>query len=332
MDNIQKIKKEIASITHSVDNTIRSSGADTIALIGTIKTVNKIIDNNGLILDEVQKNSPINPYIKNLKKQITRDTKRRYKKKDHELKILVCKIAKGRGLSSYMIVILNSPLTLDEAIKHKKAKGTYCQIIFTGLHQPTKNISSDTIKILSKFLKRKTFKIESIDIANDFINDNNGCDIDDKMASSDELLKNPLYYKGSIYFNGDNVNIEHLEKLVYYDKGFKQKVYHKQKIAISLKKWWRVEATFKPKDKENKRLNFHQLIANSFFNIAIYDFYKLPYAKKSDDFNSDYLSYQINSILDNRVINNINSKKKFNSKDSLKSFNNSDFRKFVLWG
>ena len=47
-------------------------------------------------------------------------------------------------------------------------------------------------------------------------------------------------------------------------------------------------------------------------------------------YEEDYLTYQLNSLLDNRFMNNKESKKQFNSVESLERFKQSDFRRYLL--
>jgi hypothetical protein len=161
--------KDDINTTFSIDNLIfNNQGIDTITQIANYKTLSNIIKKEGLQLRQKTKNLPISPYLKGIENQLKYDDKKRYKKDDFKPLVEYVKISHGKGLSNYMIVVRNIPVLFDHATEQKKSKDHFCMIIFTGLQQPTKTISRESIKFISKILKRKTFKLHSIDIATDF--------------------------------------------------------------------------------------------------------------------------------------------------------------------
>lgn len=322
-------KKGLKAIDFSIDNIISNNqGIDTITQIANFKTLSNIVKKEGLELKNNTQNLPINPYLKSIIKQLKYDTKKRYKQDDFKPIIEYVKIAKGKGLSTYMIVVRNTPILFDYAIANKKAKSSFCQIIFTGLHQPTKHISNDSIKFISKMLKRKAFKLHSMDIAMDY---------EDKKEISyktKEQFKMNLYRIGnnsyiskgnSLYCN--SVNDRNIDKILIYDKYIKQSIYQKKALNKSLKKWKRLEITIKPSTKTNF-INF--INSNEFYTSCLYVCKEIATDLKVSEFENSYLEYQLSSFIDNRTINNKISKIRFNSKESLERFCQSDFNRYAI--
>jgi len=302
-------------------------GIDTITLTANYQTVINIIHRKTLSVQHDVSNLPITPYLKTIEKQLSRDDKKRYKKEQHQPIIEYVKISKGTGLSTYMIIVKNTPYLFDYAINNKKSKSHYCQVIFTGLHQPTKKISSESIKFISKIVRRKMFKLHSVDIAIDYLEKGHI-----NYKKKEQLKKQlELYYhdshiiKGSSFYLNDT-NYKFLDRVLIYDKYNKQKKHQKQNLDNSLEKWKRLEVTIKPTDKTNF-LDF----VNSGDFIECRDTIKdISKRVKVSGLDSSYLNYQINSLIDNRIMNNTPSKKQFNALESVNRFNSSDFRRFTV--
>ncbi len=270
-----------------------NQGIDTITQVANYKTLLNIINKEGLSLKQDTKNLPINPYLKSIKNQLKHDTKKRYKKDDFQPTIEYVKISKGKGLSTYMIVVRNIPLLFDYATANKKAKDTYCYIIFAGLHQPTKHISSDSIKFISKILKRKAFKLHSLDIAIDYL-DNKEISYKKKRQFKMNLSKisnDSAISKGnSLYCN--SVNDKNVAKILIYDKFNKQSIYQKQILNKSLRHWKRLEIEIRPSIKSNF-MNF--INSNDFYSDSLYTCTQIARALKVSDFDKHYLEYQLST-------------------------------------
>jgi len=162
------VSPSIADILFSQDSIIHNQmGIDTIRLTPVYRTFIKVLDRMDLEAIQAPSNSPVSETIRKIKKDAKRDFKKRYKVEKFNPVVEVVKLTKGKSVSNYMIIIRNTPLLFDLATHHKKAKDTFCMVVFTGLHQPTKKVESEAMKIISKFTKRKSFKLHSLDIAID---------------------------------------------------------------------------------------------------------------------------------------------------------------------
>ncbi len=167
------------TITHN------NQGIDTIQLIAKYTTVKSMVERMGLTIVAPSKNTPITKEIEKLEN--IKDTKKRLKQDSFRPITQIVKLSKGKSLSNYMIITQNIPLLFDYATHHKKAKDTFCLITFAGLHQPTKQIESEAMKHISKVLKRKAFKLYSLDIAID-TTDHQNINYKRKGAFRDNLL------------------------------------------------------------------------------------------------------------------------------------------------
>ena len=319
-----------ATITH------KQMGIDTIRLTANYKTAIKMLSKRGLKAIQAPKNSPVSEAIKKLKKEAKRDFKKRYKVEKFSPVIEVVKLTKGKSVSNYMIIIRNTPLLFDLATHHKKAKDNFCLIVFTGLHQPTSKVQSEAVKTISQFTKRKTFKLYSLDVAID-TEDKRSISHKRKEAFKDGLM--PFSKCGviippngatSLYIN-EVEGLERISRILYYDKYLKQTQHHKQRgINADLRNWKRLEVTltFDVTKRENK--GFTQYIESLNFIDDLYEVQAVATKAKIKSYDSDYLTYQLNSFIDNRVLNNRESREQFNSVESLKRFKQSDFRRYVL--
>jgi hypothetical protein len=231
-----------------------------------------------------------------------------------------------------MIITQNIPLLFDIATHHKKAKDTYCLITFAGLHQPTKKIESEAIKHISKILKRKAFKLYSLDIAID-TTDQQNINYKRKGVFKDNLMpysKQGVTPKGSsLYIN--NTGHSSISRILYYDKYLKQTQHHKQGgLHNNLKAWKRLEITLTFDVTKSYNRGFIFYIESLNFINDLYDIKEIAQKVGIKEYKSDYLTYQLNSIIDNRFINNHKSQKQFNSIESLERFRQLEFRRYIL--
>jgi len=134
----------------------------------------------------------------------------------------------------------------------------------------------------------------------------------------------------SLYIN-EVEGLERISRILYYDKYLKQTQHHKQRgINADLRNWKRLEVTltFDVTKRENK--GFTQYIESLNFIDDLYEVQAVATKAKIKSYDTDYLTYQLNSFIDNRFLNNRESKEQFNSVESLKRFKQSDFRRYVL--
>ena len=327
------VSPSIADIRFSQSSIVHNQmGIDTIRLTPVYKTFVKTIKNMGLKVVAPSRNSPVSGAIKKIKKDAEKDVKRRYKSEKFNPVIEVVKLTKGKSVSNYMIIVRNTPLLFDMATHHKKAKDTFCMVVLTGLHQPSKKIKSEAMKHISKVVKRKSFKLHSLDVAID-TTDHRSITHNRKGAFKDNLMpysKQGVISKGSsLYIN----NLEHpsISRVLYYDKYLKQTKHHKQKgVSNDLRAWKRLEITltFDVTKRENK--GFNAYIESMEFIDDLYEVHAVTQKAKIKSYADDYLIYQLNSFLDNRFMNNHESKRQFNSVDALERFKSSDFRRYIL--
>ena len=310
-------------------------GCDTIRLIGNYETVVKMVERMGLTIVTPPKNSPVSQeVIDRIEK--SKDNTPRYKKNSFKPFTQIVKLSKGTSLSNYMIITINVPLLFDHAEHHKKAKDTFCLITFAGLHQPTKKMESEATKIMSKFLKRKTFKVLPFDVA---IDRDDKEPINYKQEESFKAKLMPYSKKGvicpswnatTLYINKPTHSL-HFTRISNYDKFLKQTKHHDQKLDKNLENWKRLEITLKPPiptSKENK--GFIEYIKSIDFLDALYDVDEVAGVAGIKTYKNDYLTYQLNSFIDNRTMNNRESKEQYNSVEALERFKKSDFIRYVL--
>lgn len=311
------------------DIIFNNKGIDTISQIASYKTVTGILQRDNITIEDNIKHTPISPYINKISDQINHDNKTRYKAELYKPIIKYCKISKGIGLSNYLIIIQNIPTLFDYAIEKKKAKDFYCMLIYTGLHQPTKTISSESIKFISKMLKRKSFKIHSMDISSDYI-DNKPVNYKRKdevkrSLKSDTEQNSYIIVGNSLYCN--STKYQTIKKILIYDKYIKQKIHHKQLINSNLNGWKRLEVEIRP----TKKQDFKTYIKSDEFKKESLSIYNLISDKLNiENIDNSYIAYQISSILDNRILNNQKSKNQYNSKESLARFKMSGFKPYLV--
>jgi len=319
-----------SNFTYSKSNILYNhQGIDTIRLVAKYDTVAKLCQRLGLDLTTPKSNTPLSNKLIELN-QLS-DPSTRYKQDDFKPTLEVVKLSKGKALSNLMTITRNTPFLHDHATQQKKAKGTYCMIEFAGLHQPTTYIHKEAIGLISKFLKRKAFKVYSVDVAIDTkdkqpINYKRKLDVN---PVKQHKLKKVVSHGSSIYIN--NPKSQNIGRVLYYDKHHKETVHHKKSLSPSLREWKRLEVTIIPyTDLTPKRVNFIDYINSPHFLDAMADVQQIAHKQKIRAYDDTYLTYQLNSFIDNRVMNNKESKKRFNSKESIERFRQSDFRRYTL--
>lgn len=305
-------------------------GIDNIELIAKYDVFKKMAERLGLTLNPMPTTHKIHERIDYEMKQ---DSKTRLKLKDFAPIVEVIQLPKvGKSKALYITVIRNIPTLFDVASHHKKAKDTFCLVLFAGLHQPTKKISSDAMQIVSKFTKRKAFTVHSIDLAID-TTDHRSITHNRKEAFKANLMpysKHGVICKGSsLYIN--NLDHQSISRVLYYDKYLKQLNQQKKEIITNdLRAWKRLEITltFDVTKKHNKGFTHYMESLN--FVDDLYEVAEVARLAGIKECSNDYLTYQLNSLLDNRFMNNHESRKQFNSVDALERFKQSDFRRYTL--
>jgi hypothetical protein len=310
---------------------LNNQGIDTIQIVAKYETFKNMAERMGLTMQPIPKG---HKRYEKLNDEVEDDSKARRNKSSFKPMVELIKLPKVNSMDKYSQIVItrNTPLLFDVATHHKKAKDTYCLVTFAGLHQPTKKISSEAMGIISKFLKRKAFKPYSLDIATD-TQDNRPIDKAHKQGFKADLMPYSEHgvnlEKTSYYIN--RLEHERMSKVNYYNKYNKQ--LEKQKkgvITKDLKAWKRLEVTFTFDVTKKNSLNFTDYINSMDFLDDIGDIEKLTKLAGIKSYHSDYLTYQINSLLDNRFMNNHESKRQFNSVESLDRFKRSDFRRYIL--
>jgi len=269
--------------------------------------------------EEVQ-NYEHTPIYQSVKSRLEREKEiqKGYKKGDFEPLARVFKYGNDKGLLSYLIIYTNIEETFEEAKKQKKAKDTFCVVELHGLHQPTKNITIDNMRMLSRLLKRKAMKIQSVDIAEDFskhhkVNHTMKKHINDKL----HVLSTS---KGSTVYINDT-KMEDIAKIKYYDKYMKQTEHQEQELDPSLKDWKRLEVRIEiPRE--------FQKSASEYFNSTHFQEKLKQFDEISSSFGAesqnDYLNYQLNTLCDSRGLNNKDPNAQFNSVEELEKFKNKE--------
>ena len=311
--------------------TYNQMGIDTIELIAKYETVIKLIEKIGLTVKEIDKNHKV--YKKYLD-EVKADSKKRLFSSEYPLSVEIVELPKvnPKDKGFYITIVKNIPTLFDIATHHKKAKDSFCLIIFAGLHQPTKRISSEAIKNISKILKRKAFKLHRLDIAID-TTDNETISYKRKGAFKDDLY--PYTQKGviskgsSLYTN--RTGHESVSKILYYDK-FKKQRYQQGKEIIkdNLRDWKRFEATLSFDVTKSHNRGFRYYIDSSKFIDDLFDIDEMANKTGIRSYERDYLTYQLNSLIDNRIMNNRESRKQFNSFGALERFKEYEFKRFSL--
>ena len=240
-------------------------GIDNIELIAKYDTFKNMAEKLGLTIttkpmpkEEEEKKG----IFKRIDDEVKKDSKKRLLTDNFMPIVEIVELPKvGKSKALYITVIRNIPTLFDVATHHKKAKDSFCLILFAGLHQPSKAISSEAMKIISKFIKRKAFTLRSIDLAID-TTDHRSIDYKRKGAFRDDLMpysKHDVISKGSsLYIN--KLDHQSISRVLYYDKYLKQLNQQKKEIiGNDLKSWKRLEITltFDVTQKDNKGFTYY---------------------------------------------------------------------------
>lgn len=232
-----------------------------------------MIKHNLVVLDEC-KNYIINNYID--RNEIKRNS-------DYEIKFI--KISNVKNVSAYVLIKLNYE-SVGISKKRKKAKTYYNEIVFTGLSQPTKDISIDTYKILWLFVKR--FIISDMDICFDgenetSINQSNINIFHHLFRDYINSFSDTRVYKTSFYINAPASVVNDTDifkKILVYNKYIKESKH--KKLDDELMNWKRLEVTINVHSKYkdfnlDDYLNDIEIIAKRFFNSSIisYEYFQL---------------------------------------------------------
>ena len=315
-----------STVTH------HNQGIDTIQLVAKYSTFISMVERMGLKVQTMPKSNKV---FKKIDDEIKLDSKKRLKKESFSPVVERINLPKvnPKDKALFISVVRNTPMLFDVATQRKKAKDTYCLITFAGLHQPTKKISSDAMKIISKFLKRKAFTLHSLDVAID-TTDYRSISHERKGAFKDNLMpyaKHGVISKGSSLYINKLDHILRISRILYYDKYVKQTQHHKQKgISHELRNWKRLEITFTFDVTDRNNKGFTHYVDSLNFVDDLCEIREVAKLAGIKSYESDYLTYQLNSILDNRFMNNQESKRQFNSVESLARFKVSDFRRYIL--
>jgi len=323
----------IADILRTSHNYIapNNQGIDTIQQIVSYVAFKKMADKLGLTIEAMPNNKKLN---KKIADEIKADSKKRLTADKFTPIVERIKLPKvdPKDKALYISIVRNTPTLFDVATHHKKAKDSFCLVTYAGLHQPTKKVSGDAMKIISKFLRRKTFKVHSVDIAID-TKDHRAITNNRKETFKSNLMpysKQGVIIKGSsLYIN----NLEHhsISRIIYYDKYLKQLNQQKKEIITDdLNQWKRLEITltFDVTKKENK--GFTHYIDSINFIDDLYEVEAVAKLAGIENYDNDFLVYQLNSFIDNRTMNNHESQKQFNSVEALERFKQSEFRRYLL--
>jgi len=310
---------------------LNNQGLDSIQLIAKYETVKKMVDKMGLTIEPMRENHKL---YKKIADEVEADTTKRLKSDKFTPTIEVIALPKvdPKDKALYISIIRNTPTLFDVATKRKTKKDSYCMVTFAGLHQPTKKIDSEAMEIISKFLKRKTFRICRIDLAID-THDNKPINKEAVKGFKTALMPFSKHgvklEKTSLYIN--SIERENMSKIIFYDKYKKQLEQQKKEIITDdLKGWKRLEVTlnFDVTNQENK--GFINYIEGLNFLDDLYDIDDIAKLAGIKKYDNDYLIYQLNSLIDNRFMKNHENKEQFNSIDALERFKSSDFRRYLL--
>jgi len=310
---------------------LNNQGIDTIQQIARYEVFKKMADKLGLTIEPMAKSHRL--YAK-LADEVKADSKQRRNKEGFTPMIEIIRLPKvnPKDKDFYISIVRNIPTLFDVAKHHKKAKDSFCMVTFAGLHQPTKKVSSEAIKIISKFLKRKAFKVCRVDIAIDTY-DHRPINKENIKSFRAELMPYTKcgvnLEKTSFYIN--TIKHERMSKIIFYDKYKKQRYQQGKEIMTNdLKAWKRFEVTFTFDVTNKANKGFMHYIESMNFIDDLYEVEAVARKANIKSFSTDYLIYQLNSFADNRTMNNQESMKQFNSVQSLERFKESDFRRYLL--
>jgi len=233
----------------------------------------------------------------------------------------------GKVLNNFIILYSNIEDTIKEATKHKKSKDTFMLMEVHGLHQPTKEVSINTMKMLSKIIKRKALKLQSFDIAQDVLKHG---DINAKMKNNVKTIFDTpkcTNEKTTVYIN--DTKIPNIERIKYYDKYKKQTMTHGEELSEDLKEWKRLEVTVVI-PREKRKCAFDYFNSEDFQeDLQKFEDIAKKFNMESED---DYLNYQLNTLCDTRGLNNKAPNAKFNSVEELEKFKNKEITRDFTYG
>lgn len=155
----------------------------------------------------------------------------------------------NKSLSNTILLIGNSINCHYHSKINKKGYEHYVEVVFAGLHQPSKDINPAIFKVLKAFLKR--FKIHTLDMASDFDYRGHLRDLLKQTGAMMAYMRAGSRYRNegdSIYFN-ETINKCGLRKILLYDKYKKQKFYHKENIHPDFMDWKRCEITLEVRER-----------------------------------------------------------------------------------
>jgi hypothetical protein len=249
-------------------------GIDTVRYIVTLVKLRKLM--NELNLEYEIKISK--SMMKIFKKEVSKLTSTHIN--DFELQIV--KISKAKSLLGYMLVKKN--INSDNYARHiKKKKGAYKEIIFTGLHQPTKKTAKEHLeasyRVISRFID-KCFN-PSIDIALDGLYDTqiDKKILDNTMSMYFNSTKDTKQYRNSYYINNilsPKSSIFTFKRLIIYDKFLKNGAYEKWKrleVTVNISKKLTVS-------KIDEVLVSVSLLAGNYFDNSYYHYTSLEKQQK----------------------------------------------------
>lgn len=259
-------------------------GIDTIRFIIPSSTLEKFVIKHGLVIVDECDNYIINQYLE--KQEIINN-------RDYDCKFI--KISNVKNVSAYILIKQNFE-SVATSKSRKKRKSYYCEIVFTGLRQPTKDIRIDTYRILNLFINR--FKINDMDICFDGenetpINQSNIRYFQYQFREYINSFSDIYLYKTSFYINtpaSAESDTDRFKRILVYDKYLKEN--RNKKLDDELINWKRLEVTL------NVKFKFKG------FNLDDYLLDIERMAKKyfnSSSFSYDYLNLQKKGLTDKRT-------------------------------
>ena len=306
-----------------------SQGIDTIQLIAKYATVKKMADKLGLTMQPMRENHKLYEKIAD---EVEADTTKRLKvdKFTPIIEVIVLPKVEPKDKALYISIIRNTPILFNIADARKTKKDSYCMVTFAGLHQPTKKINSEAIKIISKFLKRKTFKVYRVD----FAKDTKESEPIDKKSLKGFRKRFKAFSSCRVINHHNSFYIDRIEKredikINLYDK-YKKALDRKEKVSKHWKHWKRFEVILSFDVTNQNSLSFIEYLNSMNFLNDFSDIEDIAKLVKIKEHRNDYLEYQISSFIDNRVMNNRESRKQFNLTKALKRFEESEFKPYLL--
>lgn len=249
-------------------------GIDTVRYIVTLVKLRKLMNELNLEYEIKISKTMMNTF----KKEVSKLTNAHIN--DFELQIV--KISKAKSLIGYMLVKKN--INSDSYARHiKKKKGAYREIIFTGLHQPTKQTAKEHLEASYRVIGRFIDKClnSTIDIALDGLY---SPQIDKKAL--DRLMymyfnstKDTKQYRDSYYINNilsPKSSIFTFKRLIIYDKFLKNGAYENWKrleITVNISKKLTVS-------KIDEVLASVSLLAGNYFENSNYHYTSLEKQQK----------------------------------------------------